>query len=90
MKKMWSLLFAVIATVLTAGDADQVRERLKNDPYMIPFYTGQILPAPQKVTYQQDFYPLTNTGILLGKELKPDDSLGETADRPYHQLWRQI
>ncbi len=37
------------------------------DPDRMPFYTGSILPTPQKVTYRDDYYSLVDTGLFLGK-----------------------
>ncbi|MDD5679053.1 MAG: beta-N-acetylglucosaminidase domain-containing protein [Kiritimatiellae bacterium] len=62
-----------IAPGLSAGDAAKVRDRLATDPYMIPFYTGAILPKPQIVAYSQEFYSLDNAGILAGRDVVPDD-----------------
>ncbi len=36
------------------------------DPLRMPFYTGTILPVPQDVTYHDEFFPLDQTGIVLG------------------------
>lgn len=41
--------------------------------YQMPFYTGSILPTPQKVIYYDKFIPLSNTGILLGEGVKNED-----------------
>jgi len=38
----------------------------------MPFYTGNILPTPQKATYRDAFFPLENAGILLGDGLTAD------------------
>jgi len=42
------------------------------DPYRMPFYTGAILPTPQKVTYKDDFFPLRSAGLILGDGLEGD------------------
>lgn len=42
------------------------------DPLRMPYYTGSILPTPQKATYKSVFFPLENAGILLGEGLKSD------------------
>ncbi|MCX7918343.1 MAG: beta-N-acetylglucosaminidase domain-containing protein [bacterium] len=41
--------------------------------FQIPYYTGTILPTPQKVTYYDEYIPLTHTGIYLGKGITKED-----------------
>ena len=55
------------------GNFKTVVERLKYDSYMAPYFSGKILPTPQKVSYGKNKYPLDNTGIVLGKDLSPQD-----------------
>lgn len=43
------------------------------DVLRMPFYTGRILPTPQKVVYSDRFASLSNTGLLLGADIMPDD-----------------
>ncbi|NOY83165.1 MAG: hypothetical protein GXP31_19400 [Kiritimatiellaeota bacterium] len=43
------------------------------DPSRMPFYTGTILPAPQRVTYKDEFFPLANTAALLGSDVRPHE-----------------
>ncbi|MDD5679052.1 MAG: beta-N-acetylglucosaminidase domain-containing protein [Kiritimatiellae bacterium] len=71
---LFVFLLAACPAILRADNPDAVRERLKNDPFMIPFYTGKILPFPVEATYHDEFFPLADTGILLGKDLAIDDS----------------
>ncbi len=67
-------VMAAAAAAAAAGDAaESVADRLRNDPYMIPFYTGKILPFPREVVDHTEFYPLVDTGILLGGGLAADD-----------------
>ncbi|MDD5678246.1 MAG: beta-N-acetylglucosaminidase domain-containing protein [Kiritimatiellae bacterium] len=71
---LWAVVaLGMMTPPLFAGGAEKVRERLKTDPFMVPFYTGKILPAPQKVTYTDTFVPLEKTGIILGKGLAEND-----------------
>lgn len=66
----------VVAALLGNGVramADEVTDRLRNDPQMMPFYTGKILPTPQQATYSAEFIPLAKTGILLGAGITPED-----------------
>ena len=36
-----------------------------DDPYMMPYYTGKILPTPQKVEYKNEYLSLAQTAIIL-------------------------
>ncbi|HHQ49280.1 MAG TPA: hypothetical protein ENK19_10425, partial [Acidobacteria bacterium] len=36
-----------------------------DDPYMMPYYTGKILPTPRKVKYKDVYVPLADTAIVL-------------------------
>ncbi len=55
-------LFAVNTNVV--GNSD--------DLYMIPYYTGVIVPSPQNVEYKDEYISLNNTAIIL-HEIKQDD-----------------
>ena len=68
------VLLAVLAMFYGSGArAVEVAERLRNDPMMMPFYTGKILPTPQQVSYSNEFLPLAKTGIWLGRGLDQED-----------------
>ncbi len=78
--RIWLMGLAVMAAAAAAaaegaaeGAVESVADRLRNDPYMIPFYTGKILPCPRETADHAEFYPLANTGILLGGGLAADD-----------------
>lgn len=43
-----------------------------SDPYMMPYYTGVIIPTPQKAEYKDTYISLTNTAIILNN-IKQDD-----------------
>ncbi len=43
------------------------------DALQIPFYTGTILPTPQKAAYYDEFLDLSDVGVLLGTGLRADD-----------------
>ena len=58
-----------ISAVSPAGELP----RLPDEALRMPFYTGKILPTPQKVVYSDEFASLSNTGLLLGSDVKPDD-----------------
>ena len=45
------------------------------NPYMMPYYTGKILPTPQKVVYKQEYISLANTAIVLNNITKNDPRL---------------
>jgi len=59
---------AWVAPAATASD--DVGERLRTDPLMMPYYTGKILPTPQKAEYLDRFMPLSNVAIVVGKEVE--------------------
>ena len=40
----------------------------------VPYYTGKVYPTPQSTQYQETFIPLSKAGLLLGKEIAPDDA----------------
>ena len=60
-----STLSASASEINVAGGSD--------DPYMMPYYTGNILPAPQKAVYSERYLSLKTTGIILGKEIEKTD-----------------
>ena len=43
-----------------------------DDPYMMPYYTGKILPTPQNVVYKDEYISLENTAIILNN-IQPND-----------------
>lgn len=45
------------------------------DPLRMPFYTGQIMPTPQKVRYENKTFSLKHTELLLNDGLKLNDPL---------------
>jgi len=45
-------------------------DRLRNDPLMMPYYTGNIFPTPQKVDYRDEFIPMANVAIVVGKDVE--------------------
>jgi len=68
-----TLLTCLTSLALCAAPAGDVSARLRNDPTMVPFYTGRILPTPQQATYSTQFFSLSRTGIWLGDGLKESD-----------------
>ncbi|MDD5677194.1 MAG: beta-N-acetylglucosaminidase domain-containing protein [Kiritimatiellae bacterium] len=54
--------------------ADDVADRLKSDPLMTPYYTGEIYPQPKQALYGPGFYSLANAGILLGQGIATNDA----------------
>jgi len=46
-----------------------VAERLRNDPLMMPYYNGTILPTPQKAEYREEFIPMTKVAIVVGNDV---------------------
>ena len=51
------------------------------DPYMMPYYTGKILPTPKQVEYQDDYLSLANTAIILNNVQQNDPRLKFLLDR---------
>ena len=43
-----------------------------DDPYMMPYYTGKILPSPKNVEYKNKYLSLANTAIILNN-IEPND-----------------
>jgi hypothetical protein len=75
-KHVCIVLLMAMAVMATAAEntAESVEDRLRNDPYMIPFYTGKVLPFPREVVDHAEFYPLADAGILLGGGIAADDA----------------
>ena len=57
--------------------AATVEERLRTDPLMAPYYTGNIIPTPQKVEYKDEFPPMGKVAIVVGKDVENPDPLVE-------------
>ncbi len=51
------------------------------DPYMMPYYTGRILPEPKQVEYKNEFLSLANTAIILNNVEQNDPRLKYLLDR---------
>lgn len=58
------------AALKSASAAMTVEERLCSDQLMIPYYTGRVLPTPQKVEYKDEFIPMANVAIVVGKDVE--------------------
>ena len=43
------------------------------DDRAVPYYTGTVYPTPQQAQYRDEFLPLASVGLLLGKDVKPED-----------------
>ena len=43
------------------------------DDRAVPYYTGTVYPTPQTAQYRDDFLPLASVGLLLGKDVTPED-----------------
>lgn len=57
--------------------APTVEERLRTDPLMAPYYTGNIIPTPQKAEYKDEFLPMDKVAIVVGKDVENPDPLVE-------------
>ncbi len=51
------------------------------DPYMMPYYTGKILPTPKNVEYKDVYLSLTNTAIILNNIEQNDPRLKYLLER---------
>ncbi|NLB55773.1 MAG: hypothetical protein GX811_08430, partial [Lentisphaerae bacterium] len=49
---------------------DPVLDRLASDPLMVPYYTGKVLPTPQKVVYRDEYFPLKRVAVVVGDDLE--------------------
>jgi len=62
--------------------AATVEERLRTDSLMMPYYTGNILPTPQKVDYKDEYFPMGKVAIVVGKDVvNPDPLIEVLTDR---------
>ncbi len=52
-----------------------------DDPYMMPYYTGKILPTPKNVVYNNEYLSLANTAIILNSIEQNDPRLKYLLDR---------
>ena len=52
-----------------------------DNPYMMPYYTGKILPTPQKVEYKNEYLLLANTAIILNNVQQNDPRLKYLLER---------
>ena len=65
-----------------APGAAGVEERLRTDPLMMPYYTGRILPTPQKAEYRDEFLPMSKVAVVVGKDVvNPAPLVGLLQDR---------
>ncbi len=53
-----------------APGAAGVEERLRADPLMMPYYTGRILPSPQKAEYLDAFLPMSRVALVVGNDVE--------------------
>ncbi len=59
------------------GITGTVEERMRTDPLMMPYYTGNILPRPQKAAYRDEFLPMGKVAIIVGKDVQHPAALAE-------------
>ncbi len=52
-----------------------------DNPYMMPYYTGEILPTPQNVEYKDEYLSLANTAIILNNAEQNDSRLKYLLER---------
>lgn len=65
---------AVLAALFAAAVPAATPEQLAADERAVPFYTGTVYPVPQQAQYRDVFLPLERTGVLLGKDIAPEDA----------------
>jgi len=68
-KEMSELRVSIPAPKIAAT----VEERLRTDPLMAPYYTGNITPTPQEVEYRDEFLPMGKVAIVVGKDVENPD-----------------
>ena len=61
--------FALLSVPSPAPGGDAVP-----DDRVIPYYTGTVYPTPQQAQYRDEFVPLGRVGLLLGKDVAPEDA----------------
>ncbi len=67
-----------LATTSPGGSKfNTVPERLRNDPLMVPYYTGTILPTPQKAEYRDEFISMAKVAIVVGNDVVEPGALVE-------------
>jgi len=67
------LALCVLAWALSYTAPLAAADEVSPEALEIPFYTGTILPTPQKVTWHDELLELTDIGIILGSDIEPDD-----------------
>ncbi|MDD5676734.1 MAG: beta-N-acetylglucosaminidase domain-containing protein [Kiritimatiellae bacterium] len=85
--KMAGLTVAAGVFVMTAGGqtqetkpggatvaVSQIPSSRQGPDFNVPYYTGKVYPTPQSAEYRDEFLPLDKTGLLLGKDIAPDDA----------------
>ena len=61
--------------VPTAVDSAEIARRLRQDPLMMPYYTGRILPTPRQAVYRDEFLPMGRVAIVVGSDVKAPEPL---------------
>lgn len=70
------------AAVRRPGTPATVAERLRTDPLMAPYYTGRIVPTPQRAEYRDELIPMGNVALVVGKDVEnPDPIIEVLTDR---------
>ena len=84
-----NMLFCFILIIIIGYTNNSVGQSLVLDnsmkgvdnPYMMPYYTGEILPTPQKVAYKNKYVSLANTAIILNNIPQNDPRLKYLLER---------
>ena len=68
------MFFCMVVVGATSVFASQIKVAGgSEDPYMMPYYTGVIVPTPQQAEYKGEYISLIKTAIILN-DIKQDDS----------------
>ena len=65
----------------TASSLDSSIMGGADDPYMMPYYTGKILPTPRDVIYRNEYISLADTAVILNGIDRNDPRLHYLIDR---------
>ena len=56
------------------ASSNQIPAERQGPDFAVPYYTGKVYPTPQSAQYHDTFFSLVKTGIVLGKDIAPDDA----------------
>ncbi|MDD5679166.1 MAG: VCBS repeat-containing protein, partial [Kiritimatiellae bacterium] len=56
-------------SMITKNGDSPDQEKLCDDAYLMPYYTGNIYPTPQEAEYGDEYIPLADVGVLVGTDV---------------------